>query len=179
MLGRTRHYPPRVRGGRAGLLCLSQGCLTDGRSDNLWHVCPGRGRNVEEGWGEGASRCGMTQRFGMLEEIPPCWKKTAEGWNVGYCSFLAAFLLRQHARTHTTTLAQNLLAFAWHHGMERTKRGWGRGRGDGVRGPRRFSWRQQCMHHSAARGIYHGWEYTTLLSEGEIQSFNHALNQDR
>lgn len=41
-------------------------------------------------------------------------------------AFLAAFLLRQHTHTHTTTLAQNLLAFAWHHGMERTKRGRGR-----------------------------------------------------
>lgn len=165
MLGRTRHYPSTRPRRRAGLLCLSQGCLTDGRSDNLWHVCPGRGRNVEEGWGEGASRCGMTQRFGMLEEIPPCWKKTAEGWNVGYCSFLAAFLLRQHARTHTTTLAQNLLAFAWHHGMERTKRGWGEERVGGWRsGPKKI-FMETAMHapqRSEGDISWVGIHYTTL-----------------
>lgn len=79
--------------------------------------------------------------------------------------FWLHFLLRQHARTHTTTLAQNLLAFAWHHGMERTKRGWGRGRGGGWRsGPKKI-FMETAMHapqRSEGDISWVGIHYTTL-----------------
>lgn len=101
-----------------------------------------------------------------------------ECWILLFFGCIFASTARTHTHHHTRAELVSICMASW-HGANEKRVGEGEGGGDGVRGPRRFSWRQQCMHHSAARGIYHGWEYTTLLSEGEIQSFNHALNQDR
>ena len=99
------------------------------------------------------------------------------GWNVGY-SFFAAFCFYS---THTTTLAQNLLAFAWHHGMERTNTG--RVGEDGVRGPRRFHGDSNACTTAQRGGHTMGgntlhYSQLGMLREG-IQSFNDALHEDQ
>lgn len=167
MLGWTRTIPS-ARPRRASLPFMFAARELDGWEERQFVACLRREREeCGRRMGGGGFTMWNDATLWNVGRNTPLVEKDG-GWNVGHCFFGCIFASTAHTHHHTRAELVSICMASWHGTNEKRVGEGGGGEGGGWRsGPKKISWRQQCMHHSAARGIYHGWEYTALLSEGK------------
>ena len=149
-----------TRASQYAYLCLSWGCLTDGRRGNILACLPRNGRNGRgfmmwnDNWNDGRNT--PVGKYGRRME---CWR-----------TFAAFWLLSSSHHTTRKTLSHLHGIMAWN---ERKIPEGGRGEEDGVRGPRFMETAVTCMHAQHSTERKQRREYLAYHSDvGELQSFN-------